>query len=117
MPSTSPPRAAAKSGFISPSARAPLAAAASGLLASLAFPSAGLWPLAFVALVPLLVLLERGSRGPFDPEPVARGVRWAPWLMGGVLYALAFWWIVRLPVSAMTYPWLIYPALLALGLY
>jgi apolipoprotein N-acyltransferase len=71
----------------------------------------------FVALVPLLVLLERGARGPFDPEPVARGVRWSPWLMGGVFYALTFWWIVRLPVSAMTHPWLIYPGLLALGLY
>jgi apolipoprotein N-acyltransferase len=70
-----------------------------------------------VALVPLLWLLARGSRGPRDPEPVARGVRWAPWLMGAVFYALTFWWIVRLPVAAMTHPWLIYPGLLALGLY
>ncbi|HTM00557.1 MAG TPA: apolipoprotein N-acyltransferase [Candidatus Omnitrophota bacterium] len=97
--------------------RAPLAAAASGILASLAFPSASLWPLIFVALVPLLLVLASGSPGPGDPEPASRGVRWAPWLMGTVFYALTFWWIVRLPVAAMTHPWLIYPGLLALGLY
>jgi apolipoprotein N-acyltransferase len=44
-------------------------------------------------------------------------VRWAPWLMGAVFYALTFWWIVRLPVAAMTHPWLIWPGLMALGLY
>lgn len=70
-----------------------------------------------MALVPLLVLLARETPGPRDPKPASRGVRWAPWIMGTVFYALTFWWIVRLPVSAMTHPWLIYPALLALGLY
>lgn len=70
-----------------------------------------------MALVPLFLVLASGSPGPGDPVPASRGVRWAPWLMGTVFYALTFWWIVRLPVSAMTHPWLIYPALLALGLY
>lgn len=30
---------------------------------------------------------------------------------------MTFWWIVKLPAKAMTQPWLIYPGLLALGLY
>lgn len=62
-------------------------------------------------------MLHFGSPGPLDPKPAARAVRLAPWLTGMAFYALAFWWIVRVPVSAMTVPWLIYPALLALGLY
>ena len=33
----------------------------SGLALSLAFPPAGLWPIAFVAMVPLLLLLEGSS--------------------------------------------------------
>lgn len=44
-------------------------------------------------------------------------MRWAPWITGIVYYVLTFWWIVRLPPSAMTHPLLIYPALLTLGLY
>jgi apolipoprotein N-acyltransferase len=63
------------------------------------------------------VVLEKGSPGPRDRDPASRPVRWAPWLMGTVFYALTFWWIVRLPVAAMTHPWIIYPALAALGLY
>lgn len=70
-----------------------------------------------MALTPLFVLLEEESPGPRDERPTPRGVRWAPWLTGIVFYALSFWWIVKLPSSAMTLPWLIYPALLALGLY
>jgi apolipoprotein N-acyltransferase len=30
---------------------------------------------------------------------------------------LLFWWLVRLPASAMTHPWVIYPALLTLAAY
>ncbi len=71
----------------------------------------------FVALVPLLVALHEGTPGPGSRGPVARGVRWAPWLTGVVFNALAFWWIVRVPARAMTHPWIIYPALLALALY
>ncbi len=63
------------------------------------------------------MLLEEESPGPRDERRTPRGVRWAPWLTGIVFYALSFWWIVKLPSSAMTFPWLIYPALLALGLY
>jgi len=71
----------------------------------------------FVALVPLLVLLHTESPGPREERPTPRGARWGPWLTGIVFYALSFWWIVRLPATAMTVPWLIYPGLLALGLY
>ena len=69
--------------------RLPLAlsiSAASGLALSLAFPPAGLWPVAFVALVPLLWLL--------DDETPARG------FLLGLVFGLAFhgatlYWILR----------------------
>jgi apolipoprotein N-acyltransferase len=71
----------------------------------------------FVGLVPLLVVLHEGSPGPRDRTPSPLGARWAPWVTGIVFTILTFWWIVRLPSHAMTVPWLIYPGLLALGLY
>jgi apolipoprotein N-acyltransferase len=76
-------------------------------------------PLVFVALVPLLVWLQRTAPGPTTPVAVveARGSGWVPWLTGLVFNMLLFWWLVRLPASAMTFPWIIGPALLALGLY
>ena len=116
MPSTSRPKPAAKSVSISRFHR-PLSAAGSGLLLSLSFPSAGLWFLVFVALVPLLVVLHRDSPGPNDTAPSPRGARWAPWLAGIVFNIVTFSWIVRLPAHAMTHPLLIFPGLLALGLY
>lgn len=70
-----------------------------------------------MGLVPLLVVLHQGSPGPRDPKPSPLGARWAPWITGIVFSVLMFWWIVRLPSEAMTVPWLIYPGLLALGLY
>jgi apolipoprotein N-acyltransferase len=117
MPSTSRRKPAAKSDFISSRLRRPLAAAASGILLSLSFPSAGLWPLVFVALVPLLVVLHHDSPGPGATAATPRGARWAPWIAGIVFNAVLFSWIVRLPAHAMTHPWLIFPGLLALALY
>ena len=98
----------------------PLAAAASGILLSLSFPNAGLMPVVFVALVPLLVWMEQSSAGPhrtsaLAPEP--RGMFWIPWITGIVFNALLFWWLVRLPARAMTFPWIIGPGLLALAVY
>ena len=59
---------------------------ATGLVLSLAFPPAGLWPLAFVAIAPLLWLLERSGPG--------RGV-----LLGLVFglgcYGATIYWIWR----------------------
>jgi len=92
-------------------------AVASGALLSFTFPNARLWPLVFVALVPLLVILSQGTKGPAEPGRTSRGVRWSPWIAGIVFNVLMFWWIVRLPVHAMTHPWIIWPALAALGLY
>ena len=71
----------------------------------------------FVALVPLLLVLQEDSPGPRDTTVTPRGARWAPWITGVVFNVLTFWWIVRLPAKAMTQPWLIFPGLLALGLY
>ncbi len=70
-----------------------------------------------MALVPLLVLLVRESRVPGGTRPSTPAGRFGPWLTGIVFYALLFWWIVRLPASAMTHPWIIFPALLALAVY
>src|SRR5437868_2328358 len=103
MPSINPPRLAARSGSIRNVGRlgGPLAAAASGVLLSLAFPSTNLAPLVFVALVPLLVWLHRTSPGPTTPptalanEPRGRGL--VPWITGLVYNMLLFWWLVRLP--------------------
>ena len=67
--------------------------------------------------MPLLVVLHEGSPGPRDRTASPLGARWAPWITGIVFSVLMFWWIVRLPSHAMTIPWLIYPGLLALGLY
>jgi apolipoprotein N-acyltransferase len=78
-------------------------------------------PLVFVALVPLLVWLHRTAPGPTTPvsamasEPRGRGA--VPWITGLVYNMLLFWWLVKLPAAAMTHPWIIGPALLALGLY
>lgn len=69
-----------------------IAAIASGLLVALAFPWPGLWPLAFVALAPLLVALDGRSAG--------RGA-----LLGGVAglvsFALVLRWVA--PLSAWGY--------------
>jgi apolipoprotein N-acyltransferase len=88
-------------------------------LLSLSFPNAGLMPLVFVALVPLLVWIQRDSAGPASASAprAGRGNGWVPWLAGAVFNMLLFWWLVRLPARAMTHPWIIVPALLALGLY
>jgi apolipoprotein N-acyltransferase len=77
-------------------------------------------PLVFVALVPLLVWMQRESSGPVSPAPLegsGRGRGRIAWITGIVFNAFLFWWLVRLPSKAMTHPWIIFPALLALALY
>ena len=73
-------------------------------MANTASENARLWPLVFVALVPILVTLARGTPGPAEPVRTSRSVRWSPWIAGIVFNVLMFWWIVRLPVHAMTHP-------------
>ncbi|MEK7348612.1 MAG: apolipoprotein N-acyltransferase [Candidatus Eisenbacteria bacterium] len=84
---------------------------------SLSFPTVGAWPLVFVGLVPLLLVIRDGSPGPGEHGPAARVSRWAPWLTGMLTAFFVFQWITRLPTHAMTQPWLIWPALLFLALY
>ena len=125
--STSPRRPAAKSdflsrfrGLISGRFAGPVSAVGSGVLLSLSFPNAGLMPLVFVALVPLFVWMQREPAGPAASSalaPAARGSGWVPWITGIVFNAILFGWLVRLPSRAMTHPWIIFPALLALALY
>lgn len=63
-----------------------LIAAVSGLILSLAFPPAGLWPVAFVALVPLLWLLDDAGPG----RGFAVGLAFGLAFHGATLY-----WILR----------------------
>ena len=77
-------------------------------------------PLVFVALVPLLVWMQGAAVGPASaasPPAAPRGDGWIPWMAGAVFNMLLFGWLVRLPARAMTHPWIIFPALLALALY
>ena len=68
-------------------------AALSAFLLWLAFPPLALWPLALVALVPLLLSLDRA--------PVRR-VFWRTWLFGLLFYAGLLHWIVYNPAVE---PW------------
>jgi apolipoprotein N-acyltransferase len=60
-------------------------AAASGLLYFLAFPGVGLWPLSFVAFVPLLVALD----GAAPRRALALG-----WTAGFVMTTFGFYWLL-----------------------
>ena len=84
---------------------------------SLSFPTTGAWPLVFVGLIPLLLVIHDGSPAPGEHGAAARVARWAPWLTGIVAAFFVFRWITRLPTHAMTQPWLIWPALFFLALY
>jgi apolipoprotein N-acyltransferase len=64
--------------------------AASGVLLSLCFPPAGLWPVAWVALVPWLVALRLGGRA---------GALLGSWVGGFVFFGLMLYWLSRFGVS------------------
>jgi len=83
----------------------------SGVLLALAFPPASLGPLALVALVPLLVVLRRGT--------FTRGVFFrAGYLFGNTFFLAHLWWMVKLiPSASMTIPWLMFPFLILISLY
>jgi apolipoprotein N-acyltransferase len=80
-----------------------LAAAVGGGVASLAFPPAGVWPLAFVAVVPLLWAIR-------DARPVVGALLGAVWGLaayGATLYWIArfggnAWWALTLLCAAFT---------------
>ena len=69
-------------------------ATAAGLIVML--PDAGLWPFAFLALVPLLVVLPRLSW----PRALLCG-----WLAGLAAHAGIFHWIAHTAVSMSDFPW------------
>ena len=76
--------------------RIPFAGGLSGLLAALALPPFHLWPLVFVALVPLAVALGRPG------HPATRGdAVWAGLAYGAVFHLLLLHW-VPLTVHGMT---------------
>jgi len=62
-------------------------AAASGVLYFLAFPGPGLWPLGFVALVPLVMALHGKRPG----QAFALG-----WLAGFATTLAGFWWLLEM---------------------
>ena len=62
-------------------------AALSGFLYFLSFPGAGLWPLGFVALVPLLIALE----GRTPRQGMALG-----WITGVVMATAGFYWLLEM---------------------
>ncbi len=83
----------------------------SGVLLALAFPPVSIGPLAFVALVPLIVALHRT---PYRSAVFFR----AGHLFGATFFLAHLWWIARLsPDSSITVPWLMIPAVGALVAY
>jgi apolipoprotein N-acyltransferase len=88
-----------------------LGAVASGLLLAASFPPLRLGPLSFVALVPVVVCLYRGSY-------TVRAHYNTGYLFGAAFFAGLMWWVVKLSSAAsMTVPWLLAPATLVLVLY
>ncbi|MEB2312894.1 MAG: apolipoprotein N-acyltransferase [Sorangiineae bacterium] len=78
----------------------------SGLLYFLAFPGIDLWPLAFVALAPLIVAL-RGQR--------ARRATALGWLAGFTMTMFGFYWLMEMLQTFSGFPWplcLVFMALL-----
>jgi apolipoprotein N-acyltransferase len=66
---------------------AALLAVGSGLLYFLAFPGPDLWPLSFVALVPLIVALDGQT---------PRRAAWLGWLAGFTMTMIGFYWLLEL---------------------
>jgi len=83
----------------------------SGVLLTLCFPAISLWPLCFVALVPLFVAMLR-------LKPSRSQSFKSVYLCGIVFYATLMWWIVKLlPSAGATLPWIMTPAVLILAFY
>jgi apolipoprotein N-acyltransferase len=88
-----------------------IGAVVSGLLLAAAFPPFALGPLAFVALIPVVVCLYRGSYS-------HRAFFNTGYLFGVAFFGGLLWWVVKLsPAASMTVPWLLVPATVVLVLY
>jgi apolipoprotein N-acyltransferase len=91
-----------------------LCAVATALLLLLAFPDFGLWPLAWVALVPLLVVIARSERA---PRSFVTG-----WLAGTVFFHASCHWLTYPMIHFADIPvpfaeLLLLPAALAAGVF
>jgi len=83
----------------------------SGVLVTLCLPVVSWWWLSFVALVPILIAVQK-----YRPE--RRESFRAGFLLGAACYFSMLWWIVKLiPSADVTIPWLMTPALILLVVY
>jgi apolipoprotein N-acyltransferase len=88
-----------------------LPAVVSGVLLTLCFPPFSVWPLCFVALVPLFVGLLR-------VRPRRKDSFKTVFLYGFVFYVTLMWWVARLlPSAGATLPWILVPATVIIALY
>jgi apolipoprotein N-acyltransferase len=87
---------------------------AAGLLFALAFPPARLWPLIFVAWVPLWAGLSPGPGARAIPARRAFG---QGWLMGAFGCLLLLHWILGLSNEEVTIPGIMIPGLVLLAAY
>jgi len=88
-----------------------LPAIASGFFATLCFPPVSAWPLAFVALVPMLVALATA-------RPSRANAFKTGFLFGVAFYLTLLWWVAKLiPTAGATIPWILVPALVVMSLY
>jgi apolipoprotein N-acyltransferase len=85
------------------------------VLLALAFPPARLWPLIFVAWVPLWAGLARPGS---DARGVAPGRAFLQgWLMGAIGFLLTLHWILGLSNEEVTIPGIMIPGLVLLAAY
>jgi apolipoprotein N-acyltransferase len=95
-----------------PFRRSWLLPAAGGLALAAAFPPLRVWPLAFLAWVPLWLGIDRDRAGLTWRRVFLRG-----WLMGFVAYALLLHWILALSNEEVTIPGLMIPSLALMAFY
>src|SRR4051794_6243332 len=80
-----------------PSWKNALLAIASGILLVLAFPDFELWFLAWFALVPLLIAVER------EKDSAVRAFA-CGWLFGFVFFTGSCWWLTYAPIQYAGFP-------------
>lgn len=87
-----------------------------GLALALAFPPLRLWPLVFVAWIPLWVDLDRAGTAS-GGRPGLRRTFLQGWVMGMVAFPVMMYWLLALSNEEVTIPGLMIPSLLLIGLY
>jgi apolipoprotein N-acyltransferase len=87
-----------------------------GVLLALAFPPLRLWPLVFVAWVPLWLSFDP-CRDPAGQGPGIWGAFGRGWLMGFVAFLIMLHWILWLSNEEVTIPGLMIPGLFLMAAY